>query len=273
MFQYAFLFVAGVVFGLANVIPGVSGGTMAVVFGIYERLIGLIADFRKKWKQELGFIIPLGLGAALAILLGGKAMDWVLENHPALANSFFLGVIVGSLPMLVSKTFRAGKRTWKVNAGNVIPFFVTLAIMLWMTFAGEGESVAREMSFSVVNALLLLFYGVVAAACMIIPGISGSFVMVMIGAYGAVINAVATLNIPLLIPFAIGALIGIFGCAKLIRFLLSKFEMPTYSAILGFVVGSIPAVFPGWSSIGIGAILCFAVGLAAILLCNHFSAE
>ena len=73
-------------------------------------------------------------------------------------------------------------------------------------------------------------------------------------------------------PFAIGALIGIFGCAKLIRFLLSKFEMPTYSAILGFVVGSIPAVFPGWSSIGIGAILCFAVGLAAILLCNHFSA-
>ena len=127
MFQYAFLFVAGVVFGLANVIPGVSGGTMAVVFGIYERLIGLIADFRKKWKQELGFIIPLGLGAALAILLGGKAMDWVLENHPALANSFFLGVIVGSLPMLVSKTFRAGKRTWKVNAGNVIPFFVTLA--------------------------------------------------------------------------------------------------------------------------------------------------
>ncbi|MDO4356331.1 MAG: DUF368 domain-containing protein [Clostridia bacterium] len=273
MFQYAYLFIAGLVFGLANVIPGVSGGTMAVVFGIYERLIGLIADFRKKWRQELGFIISMGLGAGIAILLFGKAMDWVLANHPALANSFFVGVIVGSLPMLVKSTFRTSDSQWKVNAGNIVPFIATLAIMLWMSFAGEGESVVREMPFNALNAVLMVVYGVVAAACMIIPGISGSFVMVMMGAYATVINAVATLNIPLLIPFAIGALIGIFGCAKLIRFLLDKYEMPTYSAILGFVVGSIPAVFPGWSSIGIGAILCFAVGLAAILVCNHFSAE
>lgn len=273
MFQYAYFFIAGLVFGLANVIPGVSGGTMAVVFGIYERLIGLIANFRTKWKQELGFIVPMGLGAGIAILAFGKVMDWVLANHPALASSFFVGVIVGSLPMLVEKTWRTAKKEWKFNLSNIVPMLITLAIMLWMTFANQGDAAAREIPATIGNMLMMIVYGVIAAACMIIPGISGSFVMVMMGAYGAVINSVATLNFPLLIPFAIGALLGIFGCAKLIRFLLSKYEMPTYSAILGFVIGSIPAVFPGWGSIGVGAIICFVAGLAAILLCNKFSAE
>lgn len=272
MFQSAYLFIAGVVFGLANVIPGVSGGTMAVVFGIYERLIGLIANFRTLWKKELGFILPLGAGAALAILLGGKAMDWVLANHPALANSFFVGVIVGSLPMLIGKTWRSARGNWQLNLGNVLPMIATLALMLWMTFSSQ-DAAAREMPVNAGAMLMMVVYGVIAAACMIIPGISGSFVMVMMGAYATVINSVATLNLPLLIPFAIGALLGIFGCAKLIRFLLSKYEMPTYSAILGFVIGSIPAVFPGWSSIGVGAIICFAAGLAAILICNKVSAE
>lgn len=273
MFHYAYLFVAGIVFGLANVIPGVSGGTMAVVFGIYERLIGLIASFRTLWKKELGFILSLGAGAGLAILLGGKAMDWVLANHPALANSFFVGVIVGSLPMLVAKTWRNARGQWRLNLSNILPMIVTLAIMLWMTFSSQGDTAAREMPVNVGAMLMMVIYGVIAAACMIIPGISGSFVMVMMGAYATVINSVATLNLPLLIPFGIGALLGIFGCAKLIRFLLSKYEMPTYSAILGFVIGSIPAVFPDWNSIGIGAIVCFAAGLAAILICNKVSAE
>jgi len=273
MFHYAYLFIAGVVFGLANVIPGVSGGTMAVVFGIYERLITLIAHFRTQWKKDIGFIIALGAGAGLAILLGGKAMDWVLATHPALANSFFLGVIIGSLPMLAGKAWRTSRGQWQLRLSTILPLLATLGIMLWMTFSGEGESAAREIPFTIGNAVMMVIYGVIAAACMIIPGISGSFVMVMMGAYGVVINAVATLNLPLLIPFGIGALLGVFGCAKLIRILLSKFERPTYSAILGFVIGSIPAVFPGWSSIGPGAVICCIVGLAAILLCNKFSAE
>lgn len=273
MFQYAYFFIAGLVFGLANVIPGVSGGTMAVVFGIYERLIGLIANFRTQWKKELDFVIPMGLGGGIAILVFGKAMDWVLANYPALANAFFTGVIIGSLPMLIKKTYQTAKGAWKINLGNILPGIVTLGVMLWMTFSTAGESVAREMTFSVGNAILMVIYGVIAAACMIIPGISGSFVMVMMGAYGTVINAVANLNISLLMPFGIGALLGVFGCAKLIRFLLTKFEMPTYSAILGFVIGSIPAVFPGFAAMGIGAVICLIAGLAAILICNKVSAE
>lgn len=273
MFQYLYLFIAGLVFGLANVIPGVSGGTMAVVFGIYERLINLIANFRTQWKKEIGFILSMGAGAGIAILAFGKVMDWVLANYPAMASSFFVGVIVGSLPMLLKKTYRTARNTWKINIGNILPMLVTLGIMIWMTLSGDAESAAREIPFTVGNAVMMVVYGIVAAACMIIPGISGSFVMVMIGAYGAVINAVATLNVLLLAPFGIGALIGVFGCAKLIRFLLARYEMPTYSAILGFVIGSIPAVFPGWNAIGIGAVICFAAGLAAILICNKISPE
>lgn len=273
MFQYAFFFVAGLVFGLANVIPGVSGGTMAVVFGIYERLIGLIANFRTQWKKDLGFIIPLGLGAGIAILAFGKVMDWVLTYYPALANSFFVGVIIGSLPMLFQKAWRTAKGAWKIRVSNILPMLVTLGIMLWMTFTTPAEAAATEVVFGLGTALKMLLFGAVATACMIIPGISGSFVMVMLGAYSIVINAIANLNFLLLAPFALGALIGLFGCAKLIRFLLKKYEMATYSAILGFVIGSIPAVFPGFGAMSIGAVICLIAGVAAIVLCNKFGAE
>ena len=133
-----FMVLVGVMFGLANVIPGVSGGTIAVVFGIYERLIGVIADFRHQWKKELRFLITFGLGAGIGILIFGKLMNWVLTNYPSLAQSFFIGVILGSIPMIAKKALYQGKKL-RVGVSNVLPGLITLGAMIVMAAMGTGD--------------------------------------------------------------------------------------------------------------------------------------
>ena len=283
MLHHLYNFIAGVVFGLANVIPGVSGGTMAVVFGVYERLINLIANIRKNLKKELPFIAVFGAGAVVGILAFGKLMKWILQNHAAEANAFFIGVILGSIPILVGFAFKktskkTGKSRWIVNAGNIIPMLVTFGIMIPMALSGdtseakEAAVAAQVTGFNLLNTLLYIVYGVIAVTTMIIPGISGSFVMLLIGFYGTIISAVADLNFLVLIPFGAGCVIGLFTVAKLIKWLLKKHPRPSYSAILGFVLGSILCIFPGWSAmLSFWPILMVVVGFAAITLCNRIS--
>ena len=283
MLHHLYNFIAGVVFGLANVIPGVSGGTMAVVFGVYERLINLIANLRRDLKKELPFIAVFGAGAVVGILAFGKLMKWILVNHAAEANAFFIGVILGSIPILVGFTFKktsrkTGKTRWVFSAGNIIPMIVTFGIMIPMALAGDtGEAkeaaAATEVTgFNLLNTLLYIVYGVIAVTTMIIPGISGSFVMLLIGFYGTIISAVADLNLLVLIPFGIGCVIGLFTVAKLIKWLLKKYPRPSYSAILGFVLGSILCIFPGWSQmLALWPILMVVVGFAAITLSSRIA--
>ena len=291
MLHHLYNFIAGVVFGLANVIPGVSGGTMAVVFGVYERLINLIANLRRNLKKELPFVALFGGGALIGILAFGKLMKWVLLNHAAEANAFFIGVILGSIPILVGFAFKktskkTGKSRWVFNPGNIIPLIVTFAIMIPMALARESTSEAKEAAkaaakaaegaaaggFSLLDTLLCVVYGVIAVTTMIIPGISGSFVMLLIGFYETIITAVADLNLLVLVPFAVGLVIGLFTVTKLIKWLLKKYPRPTYSAILGFVLGSVLCIFPGWSAmLAFWPILMVVVGFAAITLCNRIS--
>lgn len=277
MLHHLYILVAGLVFGLANVIPGVSGGTMAVVFGIYERLINLVANLRTQWRKELPFILVFGVGAGTGILAFGKVMEWILANYPTEANAFFIGIILGSIPMLVKLTFK-GEGQWHFNLTNILPMLITFAIMIPMALAGDSSAakesaVAAEIThFSLVTSLLYIVYGIIAVSTMIIPGISGSFLMLLMGVYGTIISAVANLNFLVLIPFAIGCLIGLLSVTKLIKWLLAKFAAPSYSAILGFVFGSILCIFPGWSAmLAFWPILMVVVGIAAIVLCNRIS--
>ena len=277
MLHHLYILVAGIVFGLANVIPGVSGGTMAVVFGIYERLIDLVANFRTKWRKELPFILVFGVGAGIGILAFGKLMEWILANYPTEANAFFIGIILGSIPMLVKLTFKQ-KEKWHVGVANILPMLITLGIMIPMaltnTSAAKAAAVATEVThFDLGYSLMCVIYGIIAVTTMIIPGISGSFVMLLMGFYGTIIGAVANLNFLILIPFAIGCLIGLVATTKIIKWLLAKYAEPSYSAILGFVLGSILCIFPGWSAmLAFWPILMVVVGIAVITLCNRISA-
>ena len=207
----------------------------------------------------------------------GKLMKWILANYPTEANAFFIGIILGSIPMLVRLTFRQGEK-WHVSLANILPMLITFGIMIPMALAGdtskakEAAVAAQVTSFNLGNTLLYILYGVIAISTMIIPGISGSFVMLLLGFYGTIIGAVADLNFLVLIPFAIGCLIGLITVTKLIKWLLARYAEPSYSAILGFVFGSILCIFPGWSAmLAFWPILMVVVGIAAITLCNRIS--
>lgn len=267
------LLIGGAVFGIANVIPGVSGGTMAVVMGIYDDLIDAVGNFFKDWKKNLKFLLPFLIGAGVAILLFSTLIKMLLENYSTQVNFFFLGLILGSVPMIWSKAFKS-----KAQITGIIGLLAGLAIMILMTYFSPEESTAAFTTLNVGRFFLLLVSGFIAAITMIIPGVSGSMMLLIIGVYYTVIGAVSELNILLLIPTAIGILLGLLIGTKLIAICMKKFSHVTYCTILGLVIGSVLPVFKesgfitmasdnGFNIIVITAALCLITGaiLAFIL--------
>ena len=248
-------------------IPGVSGGTLAVVFNIYDRLISVITLNVKKILSEWKFILPLVAGMGLGIILFSKAITFLFENYPVQTNWFFIGIILGSIPMIVKRLMAASKASFsdarKIPVSAIVCGVLALAVMAIMTYANVAESGAPIQTELTPLLAVKLFIGLACATiAMIIPGISGSFLMLVVGIYSTVIAAISDLNIPLLIPAVIGGVIGLLGGAKLVRFLMAKVPAQTYGAIMGLVLGSILVIFPGFGGFSTVAtsLLAAAVG-------------
>lgn len=236
------LVIKGFFLGIANIIPGVSGGTLAITMGIYEDLINVISHFFKNIKKNLGFIIPIGIGAVLSILILSKVISASLEKFPFATTLFFIGLIVGGIPLIAGKI-----KGEKLKPANIIVFLITFGIIMFMTFGPTGNNNVSLNSVNPIMMIILLLVGLVAAATMVIPGVSGSFVLMLLGFYKPIINTISNLtnyndlghNLLVLCPFGMGVLIGFVLVAKLIEFLLAKFKVTTYYGILGFIVSSI----------------------------------
>ena len=236
------LMIKGFLFGIANIIPGVSGGTLALTMGVYEDLIESISHFFKDVKKSLKFLCVFGLGAVLSVLLMSKVISLSLDKFPFPTTLFFVGLIIGGIPLLTRKV-----RKNKVKPFNVLLFLITFGIVIGMAFMQEGNNVVSLSNVTPWMMFLLFIVGMVAAATMVIPGVSGSFVLMLLGFYKPVVNTVSQLtdfsmlghNLLVLVPFGIGVLLGIVLIAKLIEFLFNKYELSTYYAILGFLIASI----------------------------------
>lgn len=236
------LIIKGFFLGVANIIPGVSGGTLAITMGIYEELINVISHFFKNIKKNLGFIIPIGIGAVLSVLILSKVISTSLEKFPFATTLFFIGLIVGGIPLIAGKV-----KGQKFNPINIIVFLITFGIIMFMTFGPTGNNNVNLNNINPIIMGVLLLVGLIAAATMVIPGVSGSFVLMLLGFYKPIINTISNLtnfkelgnNLLILCPFGIGVLIGFVLVAKLIEFLLEKFKVTTYYGILGFIISSI----------------------------------
>ena len=235
----------GFVFGLANIIPGVSGGTIALTMGIYEDLISSISNILKSFKKSMSLLIPFGIGALLSIVLLSKIINFTLTKYPAPTILFFIGLILGGIPLLTKNI--KGK---KVKPRYILLFLTTFSFILLLTYlGGAGHSV--KLTSSLGSYILLFIVGMIAAATMVIPGVSGSFVMMLLGYYQPIINTIDELtsmknvmtNILILIPLGLGIVVGIIGISKLIEFLFKKYKIETYYAILGFILASIITLF------------------------------
>lgn len=262
------LMLKGAVFGVANVIPGVSGGTIALTMGVYEDFISSISNFFNKPKKSLKFLLPFGIGAALSILLMSKLISFCLDKFPFPTTLFFVGLILGGVPMLTKKV-----RKKKVKATNLGLFALTFSIVMIMFFMKSGNNFVNLESPSLLMYIILGLVGMIAAATMIIPGVSGSFVLMLLGFYEPIVNTVGDLtnfsnlahNLLILIPFGLGIVLGMILIAKLIEYLFKKYEIPTYYAILGFVIASIITLIIGTISPKL-ALVHILIGLITLVV-------
>ena len=244
------LVIKGFIMGIANIIPGVSGGTLALILGIYEEFIGAISHLFSNLKKNICFLIPIAIGMVLAILSLSHVIDYSYKHFPIPTCLFFVGLVLGGIPMLLNKV-KGKKETKKIS--SYIIFLLTFALVIVMACSDlifvEGLKVSFN-NMNLISYILLFLVGVVAAATMVIPGVSGSLVLMLLGYYYPVIAVIKEFtkfknlgeNIIILGIFGIGILVGIVLISKLIEFLFKKYEVKTYFGVLGFIVASVIAI-------------------------------
>ena len=274
----------GMVIGLANVIPGVSGGTMMVSMGIYDKVIYSINNLFKKFKECFKILLPYLVGMGIAIILGSVALKVAFEKYPLPTNTLFIGLILGSLPIIIKQI-----KGEKIKAVHVLIFLIFAALVIVPKVIANntlvGDNVnggSQALTLDVGHIILYFLLGVIASASMVIPGISGSMMLKIFGYYEPIVTQtlggtfkdaipsgnwnLVLHNVGVLLPFAIGIVVGIFGVAKLIEFLLKKWKVPTYCGILGMVVAS-PVVILMDPSIYVGFnwVICVAAVIALVV--------
>ena len=299
--------IIGIIIGISNIVPGVSAGTMFVILGIFKKLIdqvGLCLDEVKtmvknitKFKEKNGgiravgimfknifmsqktFLIPIAIGMIFAIYFVAKLFSILNPEQILYRNYIFLGLILGGIPALF-KELKKGtditnikKRKISIYIFMIIGFAMMFVLYL-LKVNGIGLRKIGYEELSITMALSLFLVGAVAAASMVIPGISGSMVVLILGYYELMTVSISKLNMIFIIPFAIGILVGIMAILKLIKYLLDKHYTRTYSCIVGFVIGSLLMVFPGLPVGVMGyiiTVICIAIGIMLSYMVEKYS--
>lgn len=251
------LIIKGFVMGIANIIPGVSGGTLALTMGIYEDFISAISHFLKDLKKNISFLLPIFIGIGLSLLTMSNVISKAFDKYPVPTTFFFMGLVLGGIPLLLEKVKpkkTKSKKKQKLDKSNYVIMALTFALVMVLAFSeeifGSGLGDVNLNNISLWGYTLLFLVGVIAAATMVIPGVSGSLVLMLLGYYLPVVNTIKDLthfknighDLLVLIPFGIGVLVGIVLIAKLIEFLLKKYERKTYFGVLGFIFASVIAI-------------------------------
>ena len=244
MLQWFLDILRGAVIGVSNIIPGVSGGTMAVSMGIYDRVIYAVNNLFKQFKKNFRDLLPIIIGVLIGLfafaalignLLGTKSSEIPMKRLPT--TFAFIGLILGGLPAIYKRVNMKSARI-----PGVILFLIFLALVVVLPLLNPPE--ARTVDHSIGTILLMIPLGAIASSTMVVPGISGSMILMLLGYYNPVINAMNDLrggdwsSLAILAPYAIGLLVGIVFIAKLMNFLLKKHAALTFSAIFGLVIGS-----------------------------------
>ncbi len=246
--DYAVLMLKGMGMGAADVVPGVSGGTIAFIVGIYDELINSIKSinleslklfFSGKWatfwkKINGNFLFFLLAGIGISVFSLAKLITWLLINQPILVWSFFFGLVLAST-WFVSKDIKEWK-SWK----TWVAFVIGAVVAFYITVATPAETPS--------NLLFIFLCGAIAICAMILPGISGSFILVLLGKYFFIMDAVKTLDVVVIAVFGVGACIGITSFSRILSYALAHFRNITLAVLTGFMLGSLNKVWP-WKEV------------------------
>lgn len=242
--DYIIIGFKGMAMGAADVVPGVSGGTIAFISGIYEELLGSISNvnlklfktFKKEglkaaWKQVNGnFLLSLFLGIFISVVTLAKAIKYLLENEPILLWSFFFGLVLASI-------IYVAKQITKWN-------FISVLLLLLSSFLAYYVTTLNPLVNENSSLLFLFLAGAIAICAMILPGISGAFILVLLGAYKTILTAVDDRDLKTIATVGLGAIVGLLSFSKILKWLFSNYKNYTLAALTGFIIGSLNKIWP-----------------------------
>lgn len=250
-------FGSGIVFGLSLVIPGVSGGTLAIILGFYDQLLEAVNHFLHNFNKYVKFLVPFGIGIAVGVVAFASVIQFLLTYHSFPAMMFFLGLIVGVIPGMFRRVRENTPQDCKFGAGDALLIAVPFALLVMTAFLGGGDVSPTDVVVDLPFMLFIFVIGIVAAASLLIPGLSGSFVLLVAGIYPLATYAVSSIRLLLtdfgnvdlildimkvLAPLGAGVLIGIFLTARLIEGLLKKRARGVFLVVTGLMAGSVVAL-------------------------------
>ncbi len=258
----------GMLIGIANAIPGVSGGTMAVILNIYDKIMYAISP--KNLKENLKFLIPLAVGAVLGVFLLSNVIVGAMENYPMILNFCFIGLVLGSLPAIFKRAKGDG-----IHSRNWVFFAAALILMIILTFANPDASAGNSLEdfggISFIFCIWLFITAAIGCISMILPGLSGSLILLLLGTYGVIMESIATFNFLLIGVTGLGVLAGGVVGIKIIKKMLRFHPQALYFGILGLMVGSMIIIWPGFIPNTQGIVA--SVGLIAFTLIAYFMSK
>ena len=240
--NFLWIFFNGILMGVANVIPGLSGGTLLLLTGIYPRFIEVFGSFSPKtirdyrWKENIIFIMIIAIGALLSIFATSKIMSWLLESYNVPVYLLLIGLIIGSIDIITKKIdFKSISSRYAFVSGIIL---IVLIIILSRFFGNPSTSAEDQGIFLLISA------GALASATMVLPGVSGSMLLLLLGLYKPVVDSVSSLKIMNILFIGIGAIVGILFASRLIKSLLDKHSSATYAFLFGLIMASLVDLFP-----------------------------
>ena len=260
----------GFIIGALMLLPGVSGGTTAIILGIYDKIVSAVSSFRKNIKKNLIFLGTLALGGGIGVLLLAKPLETLVGLWYGPLCCLFGGLTLGSVPMLLKKT--GAKLSVKGILKVALWLVVGAAIVVGIEFMPEDMLTLGDSG--ILRFVLLFVLGIIFSVGFVLPGISLSYLMLVFGVYTPLLAAVSGLDIMFLLPLALGILVGTVLTTKLLETCMNKYPLPTYTVITGFVAGSVVALLmndiipnlpwtDGWYNITV-CVALFAVGFAGV---------
>lgn len=230
-------FSKGILIGAGAILPGISSGVLCVIFGIYENLLNCVLNFFKNIKENFKFLFPIISGAIIGIILFGNILKYLFLAYPLQIKFIFIGLILGSIPTLIKES------TSKSKFKPYYLFFTLLSLLLGI-FLVYLENNLSKISSNEYSFLFLVLSGFLMSAGVIIPGVSSTLILMLLGIYGSYLEAVSIIYLPFLFPLCIGLLMGSIIFMKIIKLLLDKFYPQTFFTIIGFTLGSILILYP-----------------------------
>lgn len=259
--KYFYNFLIGILIGFGAILPGVSSGVFCVIFGIYEKLVDSIVNFFKDMKNNFLFIFPIGLGSIVGVILLGNVIKYFFSLYQFQSCYVFIGLILGTIPAL----FKQASSDKYIDTKKLIPMIISFLIGIGLIILEKKSGFTTAPSLNVTSPFYLLFAGFIMAVGIVVPGISNTVILMCLGVYSTYINAVSTIDFRILIPMGIGLLFGGLLWIRIIKYLFDKHHQTTSLCIIGFTLGSIFVLFPGFAH-GVSGLICYLLFFVSLIL-------